>query len=512
MSDRPIYIDGGRLRRAPAGAFDRPPPGIDGPPGEPGPPGGQGADGAPGSAGSPGADGPPGTHGLDGLPGGEGAPGAPGADGLPGAAGANGLPGADGAPGVPGLDGPPGPPGEDGRDGAPGPPGADGTGGGAGAGVSSFAVAFTADDTQYVTVVDAAVTPASVVLIGQPIRPSSWTESNGDPGYTYKVELLGPPGSGSFLCRVSICDWEGKPLNSSAITPDETVTIPYTLSGAGTQTGDRLTTLLNAPVSVTGGTTLTGSAFGRLHLCTGAAAYTITLPAVSGNTGKFIGFRGNQDAGVIITIDGSGAELLEDYYTTLPLLKGGMLTLYCDGAAWKVIDRGGDLCVAVIVAASAASVDFTGYLLRPNSVYVVEGFNIHVDTDSVDLWCRTGIGGVYEASAGAYLYHVLGTTSSGNNCNANSAGATQILINGARALSNVAGDFSALRFSIFEPTTSNRKKMKWEWNGEDFNNPQIQNCQGAASREATTVITDIQFLPSSGTLDGTFALYERRAG
>jgi len=52
---------------------------------------------------------------------------------------------------------------------------------------------------------------------------------------------------------------------------------------------DMLSTLTASEISITGATTATIS---RMHVCSGTSAdYTVTLPAVSGNTGKLIGFR-----------------------------------------------------------------------------------------------------------------------------------------------------------------------------------------------------------------------------
>ncbi|OGT57692.1 MAG: hypothetical protein A3E01_02840 [Gammaproteobacteria bacterium RIFCSPHIGHO2_12_FULL_63_22] len=102
--------------------------------------------------------------------------------------------------------------------------------------------------------------------------------------------------------------------NNSGATVTATVnyrtsTVNSTDTSAATA-GDMLATLINADVSITGATTLTSSAFGKRHVCTGSSDYTITLPAVSSNDQKAIEFIFNQNAGVLITIDGNGSETI----------------------------------------------------------------------------------------------------------------------------------------------------------------------------------------------------------
>lgn len=97
---------------------------------------------------------------------------------------------------------------------------------------------------------------------------------------------------------------------------------------------DRLTALGIAEVSVTGVITLTSSAFGKLHNCTGSA-YTITLPAASGNGGKFIGFRINTTSYAIVTLDGNAGETIGGA-TTAQYTATEWVVLYCDGSNWWI--------------------------------------------------------------------------------------------------------------------------------------------------------------------------------
>lgn len=116
----------------------------------------------------------------------------------------------------------------------------------------------------------------------------------------------------------------------------------------GTSVNDNFTTLDGAgladfvnPVSITTGTTLTSSAFNKVHSCSGTSAdYTVVLPASSGNTGKTITFRGlaNVSLSKVVTIDGNASETI-DGKPTLALLWDEVLTIMSDGTNWVVLNH-----------------------------------------------------------------------------------------------------------------------------------------------------------------------------
>lgn len=108
-------------------------------------------------------------------------------------------------------------------------------------------------------------------------------------------------------------------------------------AAAGGAAGDLLAVLVNSEVSVTTGTTLTSGAFGKMHVCSGTTAdYTVGLPAVSGNAGKFIGFR--MDAGLtkIVTLDANSSETIDGSLTRL-MWSSETAILLCDGTTWTKI-------------------------------------------------------------------------------------------------------------------------------------------------------------------------------
>lgn len=97
---------------------------------------------------------------------------------------------------------------------------------------------------------------------------------------------------------------------------------------------DFLSTLTAAEISITGATTATIS---RMHVCSGTSAdYTVTLPAVSGNTGKFIAFRMAPGLTKFVTLDGNSSETI-DGQTTRIMWAMETCTLLCNGTTWTKI-------------------------------------------------------------------------------------------------------------------------------------------------------------------------------
>lgn len=103
------------------------------------------------------------------------------------------------------------------------------------------------------------------------------------------------------------------------------------------QAGDMLSVLASAEVSISAATTLTASAFGKMHVCSGTSSdYTVGLPAVSGNSGKLIGIRGDSALTRYVTLDPNASETIDGASSKVLRADEAML-LYCTGAAWTVL-------------------------------------------------------------------------------------------------------------------------------------------------------------------------------
>lgn len=101
--------------------------------------------------------------------------------------------------------------------------------------------------------------------------------------------------------------------------------------------GDMLSVLTASEVAVTGTVTLDSTAFGKMHKCSGTTAdYTVTLPAASGNSGKFIGFRMEGGLTKLVTLDGNASETI-DGTTTRIMWANETAVLMCDGTGWVKI-------------------------------------------------------------------------------------------------------------------------------------------------------------------------------
>lgn len=115
---------------------------------------------------------------------------------------------------------------------------------------------------------------------------------------------------------------------------------------------DMLSTLTGAEISVTTTTTLTIS---RMHVCSGTSAdYTVTLPAASGNGGKFIGVRMSPGLTKFVTLDGNGSETI-DLALNRVMWAGEVAILFCDGANWfKVAGKTIPMSAALTLPGSGA--------------------------------------------------------------------------------------------------------------------------------------------------------------
>ncbi len=158
--------------------------------------------------------------------------------------------------------------------------------------------------------------------------------------------------------------------------------------------GDMLSTLTAAEISVTGAVTATIS---RMHVCSGTSAnYTVTLPAVSGNTGKFIGFRMATGLTKLVTLDGASSETI-DGATTRVMWTNEVAILFCDGTTWtKVAGKTIPMqCTATYGTGVSGQYTFSGapneFIIGPNtSVLDTTGQMFNSGNSSIDI-VRTGL-------------------------------------------------------------------------------------------------------------------------
>lgn len=129
----------------------------------------------------------------------------------------------------------------------------------------------------------------------------------------------------------------GDRLQLATLTAGDNISIT---NGAGSITinatsgggADRLANLTAAAISVTTSSALT---IGRLNICNGSGSdITVTLPAVSGNAGRFIGIK--ITGANLVTVDANGSETI-DGATTRIMWGGEAAELECDGSTWHKV-------------------------------------------------------------------------------------------------------------------------------------------------------------------------------
>lgn len=275
-------------------------------------------------------------------------------------------------------------------------------------GTNAITISGTPTANRAITVPDASGTLALISTAGQNFlnSPTSanfatlLTDENGTGGGFVRAE-------GATLTSPTI---SGTPILDSGVAP---------VMRASLQLGDMSTLGSIADVSITGAITLTSTAFGQMHVCSGTAAdYTVTLPSPSGNAGRMIGFRMSNALTRFVTlstptgfIDGVATRIMWAQETAI---------LYCDGANWTKISgksrplfASGENGAGVTVTHNTATTVSIPTTLRDNSgrmADTVTGSNVirirrsnEYQISAMTSYERTGSFGGFEAYALLFL-------------------------------------------------------------------------------------------------------------
>lgn len=129
---------------------------------------------------------------------------------------------------------------------------------------------------------------------------------------------------------------------------------------AAAAASDMLSVDTAAEVSITQAVTATIS---KWHVVTGTTSdYTVTLPAVSGLAGKYLGIRIAQACTKMITIDGNASETIDGELTRV-MWAGETAVLKCDGATWQKV-AGKFLPMYICVRASSSQINVAGGITK----------------------------------------------------------------------------------------------------------------------------------------------------
>lgn len=174
-------------------------------------------------------------------------------------------------------------------------------------------------------------------------------------------------------------------------------------SGGGS--GDLLSTLLNSEVPITSSTTATIS---KMHVVSGASDWTLTLPAASGNTGKFIGVRVANSYTKLLYLVGNGSpsELIDGAQTRI-MWAGETAILLCDGSNWfKIAGRSIPMTIRANRTTDYSTINASTWTAIPLTTQV---FGTALMWDSGNSRAKAVRAGFYQATAYTYVSQVTGS-------------------------------------------------------------------------------------------------------
>lgn len=196
-------------------------------------------------------------------------------------------------------------------------------------------------------------------------------------------------------------------------------------------TGNAIENKLGAWGALDGENSITGTAtavIGRLNVCSGTSAdYTVTLPAVSGNAGRYIGFRMASGLTKLVTLDGNASETIDGALTRVMRAQETAL-LYCDGTTWTKM-AGKTIPFKLVLQRSSVSGDQEFSSTTWTACQTPETmFGDAAMYDSTNHRIKILRNGTYTCSGSFYVAGTSITVAYGN-VGKNQAAATQVLAN-----------------------------------------------------------------------------------
>lgn len=248
-----------------------------------------------------------------------------------------------------------------------------------------------------------------------------------------------------------------------------------------------------------------------LFVYTSTFTQTFTAAATLGST-WYASVR--NDGTGIITLDPNASETI-DGSTTINVYPGEAFTLVCDGTNFKTVGRQkGMVLLATGTASASATLDFSAGLADAEfSSYIVQVENLVPATDGVNLWLRvsTDNGSSYLAGTNYEWGTRRFRPSDGGNGFDWSASDSEIELASATAgylVGNASGEGISGTVEFKNPTsTSTRHTFEVMMNPIDISTGSY-NVVGLGTYKATTAITNIRFMFSSGNItSGKVKLY-----
>lgn len=188
-------------------------------------------------------------------------------------------------------------------------------------------------------------------------------------------------------------------------TDTQTITNKTMAYSSNTFTGfptyDLFSTLVNSPVSVTGTTSLTSSAQGKLHICSGTSAnYTISLPTSGMSTNGIITFQMASIANLskLVTLDAGSGKTIDGSQTRI-MWADETAILKWDGSNWQKL--------------AGKSIPMIGHMSISSTINITSGLTqqkINLNStvmDNTGLMCDMANNRINIVRAGNYVINGL---------------------------------------------------------------------------------------------------------
>jgi hypothetical protein len=144
---------------------------------------------------------------------------------------------------------------------------------------------------------------------------------------------------------------------------------------------DLLVPLSQPTVSITGNISLSSTAFGRMHICTGTSAnYTVILPSPTGNSGDFIGFIMGSGLTKLVTIAQNASEKI-DGANSRAMWANEVAVLYTDGTNWiKAYGKSIPMTCTMYQGSGGVTLTYGNFTVVPMNTMQVDNTGLMADT------------------------------------------------------------------------------------------------------------------------------------
>jgi hypothetical protein len=228
---------------------------------------------------------------------------------------------------------------------------------------------------------------------------------------------------------------------------------------------------------------------------------TPTLGGIGYGDGSELAFTSAGSAGGVLYSTGSAVPVFSAAGTTGQVLTSAGV----NAPTWSAPASSAMVFLSTTTGTGAATIDVETTFDSTYNMYMLVGELVYPSTQYQYLLCRFKLGTYLSASYETVFQGFTGTsTSTGTTPSASTSGS--VFYN----LDNTAANSASFVMWIPFPSSLTRKKNVF-WQGVAQQNGSTAQVQGIINQNdassATTALTGLRFLSSSGNLNGTFRLY-----